>query len=122
MVIVGMLSVVCTLTLLPGAILEWRQPTLEEIFWLGLTAVFATAGHYTLTRAYGAAPITVTQPISFLQLVWATLLGMAMFGEALDPFVILGGGLVVAAATYISHRETQVARRQMTPPAAATKV
>ena len=121
-VIVGMLSLFCTLTLLPGAILQWRTPSPEELFWLTLTAVFATAGHYTLTKAFSAAPITVTQPISFLQLVWAALLGMTVFGEALDPYVFAGGGIIVAAATYISHREVLAARRLQTPPAVATKI
>ena len=120
--IVAMLSLFCTLTLLPGAILQWRDPTLEEVAWLGLTAAFATAGHYTLTRAFAAAPLTVTQPVGFLQLVWAALLGMLVFGEALDPFVFLGGSIVVAAVTYISHREAQAARRMRTPPAVATKM
>ena len=110
--IVGMLSVVCVIVLLPGAILQWRDPTLEELMWLALTAVFATAGHYTQTRAFRAAPITVTQPIMFLQLVWAALLGMALFDEALDPFVFLGGAIVIGAATYISHREAVAARRR----------
>ncbi|MHA1527584.1 MAG: DMT family transporter [Alphaproteobacteria bacterium] len=119
--IVAMLSLFCTLMLLPGAILQWRDPTLEEVLWLGLVAVFATAGHYTLTRAFAAAPLTVTQPVGFVQLVWAALLGMALFGEALDPFVFLGGGIVVAAVTYISHREAVAARRMRTPPAVATK-
>ncbi len=119
--IVAMLSLFCTLTLLPGAILQWRDPTLEEVLWLGLTAVFATAGHYTLTRAFAAAPLTVTQPVGFLQLVWAAALGMLVFGEALDPFVFLGGGIVVAAVSYISHREAAAARRMRTPPAVATK-
>ena len=119
--IVGMLSLFCTLTLLPGAVLQWRNPTLEEVLWLSLTAVFATAGHYTMTRAIAAAPLTVTQPVGFLQLVWAALLGLAVFGEALDPYVILGGGIVVAAVTYISHREAVAARQAHTPPAVATK-
>ena len=119
--IVAMLSLGCTVTLLPGALMQWREPSLHEVAWLGLTAVFATTGHYTLTRAFQAAPLTVTQPIGFLQLVWATLLGVLVFGEALDPFVILGGGIVVAAVTYISHREAQAARRLRTPPAVATK-
>jgi drug/metabolite transporter (DMT)-like permease len=120
--IFGMLSLFCTLTLLPGAILQWREPTLEEVAWLGLTAAFATAGHYTLTRAFAAAPLTVTQPVGFLQLVWAALLGILVFGEALDPFVFIGGGIVVAAVTYISHREAAAARRMRTPPAVATKI
>jgi len=119
--IVGMLSLGCTLVLLPGAILQWRDPTLEEVAWLGLTACFATAGHYALTRAFQAAPLTVTQPVGFLQLVWAALLGVLLFGEPLDPFVFIGGGMVVAAATYISHREAQAARRLRTPPAVATE-
>lgn len=121
-VIVGMLSVFCTLTLLPGALWHWVAPSLAECGWLALTAVFATAGHYTMTRALRAAPITVTQPVSFLQLVWASAMGIALFGEPLDPFVLLGGGIVIAAATFISHREAVVARRAVTPPSPATKL
>ena len=120
--IVYMLSVGCTLTLLPGAIYQWRTPTGEEVFWLTMTAVFATAGHYTLTQAFRAAPITVTQPIGFLQLVWAALLGLVVFGEQLDPYVFLGAAVIIGAATYISHREAAVARQMHTPPAPATKM
>ena len=119
--IVAMLSVYCTLILLPFALYEWRQPTIEELGWLTLTAFFATAGHYTMTRALRAAPITLTQPIGFLQLVWAAMLGIVAFGEPVDPFVILGGGIVVAAATYISHRETRMAQKISTPPPPAVK-
>ena len=120
-VIVVMLSVFCTLVLMPGAVAVWVTPGLEDVLWLGLTAVFATLGHYTMTRAIRVAPLTVTQPVGFLQLVWATILGIVVFGEAVDPFVLLGAGLVVGAATFISHREAVAARRQVTPPAAATK-
>jgi drug/metabolite transporter (DMT)-like permease len=119
--IVAMLSLFCTLTLMPGALIHWRPPTLEEIAWLSLTAAFATAGHYALTRAFEAAPLTVTQPVTFLQLVWAVLLGMALFSEPVDPFVVLGGAVVVGAVSYISHREAVAARHLHTPPAPATK-
>ena len=120
-VIVGTLSLFCMLTLLPGAIIQWRDPTWEEVGWLGLTAVFATLGHYTQTMAFRCAPITVTQPVGFLQLVWAMLLGLVAFGEPIDPYVILGGSIIVASATYISHREAVMARRQRTPTPQATK-
>lgn len=120
--IVAMLSLFCTITLLPGALLQWRTPSTDEIFWLVLTALFATLGHYTLTRAFKAAPITVTQPFSFLQLVWAVLMGIFLFGEPLDVYVLVGGAVIVAAATYISHRETLAARKKSIPPVPATKV
>ncbi|GAB5467198.1 MAG: DMT family transporter [Rhodospirillales bacterium] len=120
--IVAMLSIFCTLALLPGALLEWRDPTWEELAWLTLVAVFATAGHYALTRAFDAAPLTVTQPLGFLQLIWASLLGIFAFGEALDPWVLLGGGIVVGAVTFISHREMKAARRLRTPTSIETKL
>ena len=121
-VIVAMLTIFCTITLAPGALYVWETPSSNEFFWLFLAAMSATIGHYTLTRAFKAAPITVTQPLSFLQLVWAALLGVTVFDEAIDPYVIVGGAIVVASVTYISHREAVTARRQFTPPAPATKI
>ena len=120
--IVAWLTIFCTLALLPGAVMNWQTPTLNEVLWLGLTAFFATLGHYTFTKALKAAPISVTQPISFLQLVWATLLGVLVFGEPLDIYVMFGGGVIVAAATYISHREAKAARKQITPLSGGTKM
>lgn len=120
--IVAMLTVCCTLALVPGAVVNWRPPSAEELFWLAMTAACATFGHYTLTRAFEAAPISLTQPIGFLQLVWASILGIVAFGEPVDPFVILGGAIIVGAASYISHREAVAARREITPPAPATKL
>lgn len=111
LIIVGMLSVGCTVTLLPGALLQWREPSFHEIGWLALTAALATLGHITLTKAFQAAPITVTQPLGFLQLVWAVILGAVVFDEGLDPFVFAGGALIIAATTYISHRELQASRK-----------
>ena len=89
--------------------------------WLGLVAVFATIGHFTMTKALSAAPLAVTQPVTFLQLVWATLLGALVFGEAVDIWVLTGGGIIIAAVSFISYREWVLSRRQSTPPAAAIK-
>ena len=120
--IVALLTFFCTLFLFPLALIDWQTPTMHELFWLFMTAVCATFGHYAMTRALAAAPISVTQPITFLQLVWASLLGILMFGEAVDPFVILGGTVIVGAATFISHRENKLAKSNITPPASAAKL
>jgi drug/metabolite transporter (DMT)-like permease len=110
--ILVMLSVFCTLALLPGAIYYWREPTLLEVGWLGLVAVFATAGHYAITRAIAEAPLTVTQPLSFLQLIWAIAIGYWLFDEVPDNWVIAGASIIVAAVSYLTHREAQAARRR----------
>ena len=110
--ILVMLTIFCTLTLLPGAIYYWREPTLLEVSWLALVAVFATAGHYAITRAIAYAPLTVTQPLSFLQLVWAIIFGYWLFDEVPDSWVIVGATIIVVAISYLTHREAVVARRR----------
>ena len=121
-VVVGILSVMVTIGLAPFAMAVWVPPTAVQIGWLFLVAGFATAGHYAMTRAFAVAPMTVTQPVTFLQLIWATLLGVLLFDEAADGWVILGGGVILAAVSFISWREAQLRRRQLTPPPEATKL
>ena len=77
-----------------------------EIISLGFVALFATLGHFFMTKAVALAPLAVVQPVTFLQLVWATLLGILVFGEAVDLFVIIGGGLIIISITLISYRES----------------
>lgn len=120
-VVVGMLSITVTVGLAPFAWAVWVTPTLPQLGWLFLVACFATAGHYAMTLAFAAAPLTVTQPVTFLQLVWAVLLGAVMFGEAVDGWVIFGGAVIMASVSFITWREA-VARRNITPAVPATKV
>ena len=120
-VVVGMLSIMVTIGLAPFAYAVWVTPTLTQVAWLFLVACFATAGHYTMTLAFAAAPLTVTQPVTFLQLVWAVLLGAVVFGEAVDAWVVIGGLVIMASVSFITWREA-VARRQVTPVAPQTKV
>ncbi len=116
-VIVGMLSITATIGLFPFALAVWQMPTLEELGWIALVALFATAGHYTMTLAFAAAPVTVTQPVTYLQLVWATLLGLLAFGEPVDGWVILGGCVILTSVTFITIREAML-KRGATPPEA----
>ncbi|QBY02729.1 DMT family transporter [Rhodophyticola sp. CCM32] len=120
-VVVGMLSITVTLGLAPFAYAVWVPVTLVQVGWLFLVAVFATAGHYTMMLAFAAAPLTVTQPVTFLQLVWATLLGAVAFGEPPDIWVITGGGLIIAAISFMTWREAVLRRRNVTPAVAQTK-
>lgn len=121
-VVVAMLSITVPVVLAPFAFAVWVTPTLEQLFWLFLVAVFATIGHFTMTLAFRAAPMTVTQPVTFLQLVWATILGAVVFGEPVDGWVVLGGLIILASVSFITWREAMVKRRAITPVVGATKV
>lgn len=121
-VVVGMLSITVPIGLAPFAAAVWITPTLEQLAWIFLVACFATAGHFTMTLAFRAAPVTVTQPVSFLQLVWAVLLGALVFGEQVDIFVVAGGAIIFGSVIFITWREALLKRRQITPSHLATKV
>lgn len=108
--VVGMLSITVTIGLAPMAIAVWETPLMTDVGWLFVVAALATAGHYTMTFAFREAPVTVTQPVTFLQLLWATLVGLLLFNEPLDGYVILGGVLIMASVIYITWREAQKAK------------
>lgn len=113
-VIVAWLTLAITPMLLPLAILHWQTPTLAQSGLLALTAVFANLGHYCMTRAFQSAPVAVTQPAIFLQLVGSVFVGLWVFGDPLDGYVILGGAIIVAAVSFIAWREHVLKHRSAT--------
>ncbi|MDP4990959.1 MAG: DMT family transporter [Marivita lacus] len=119
--VVALLSITVTIGLAPFAFAVWVTPSLADLAVLSAVACFATAGHYTMTLAFAAAPVTVTQPVTFLQLVWSVLLGMAFFGEPADPWVILGGGIIMASVIFITWREARLRKSHRTPLVNETK-
>ena len=119
--VVAMLSITVTIGLAPLALMDWVWPTAWEMLILFGVACVATGGHFTMTLAFRAAPLAVTQPVTFLQLVWAVALGALVFGEGIDPFVVLGGLVIVGAVSFISWREAVLKGRAVTPPVPATK-
>lgn len=121
-VVVGMLSIFVTIGLAPLALADWVTPDWRSLGLLSLVALAATAGHYTMTLAFAAAPLTVTQPVTFLQLVWACLLGYFVFDEGIDLWVVIGGGVILGSVSFITWREAVLKRRTRTPPAMATKL
>lgn len=113
-VIVAVLSVTVTLGLAPLALLHWEPVRWEQYAWLACVAGLATMGHYAMARAFRAAPLAVTQPVTFLQLIWAALLGALAFGEPVEVWVIAGGALIILA---ISANTWAEARRERQAPA-----
>ena len=112
-VVVAMLSVTVAVGLAPIAAWVWQPVSAVQLAWLAGVAALATLGHYTMTRAFRAAPLAVTPPVTFLQILWAALLGALVFGEAVDGLVILGGALIVGAVSLNTWAE---ARRGRIPP------
>ena len=120
--VVIMLSILVTIGLFPLAYIVWVPPRVDELIILFGVAVLATLGHYTMTKAFMAAPVTVTQPVTFLQLIWAISVGALFFNENIDPFVIAGGIIIVSSVSFMTWREVVSKKKQVTPVTHETKL
>lgn len=120
--VLAQLSLWVTLTLAPFALAVWVPVPWSTVSTLLVVAFVATSGHYMMSLAFAAAPVTATQPVTYLQLVWATALGVLVFAEPIDIWVLVGGGLILGAVTFITWREAVLKRRSITPPPPAMRL
>jgi drug/metabolite transporter (DMT)-like permease len=111
-VIVCWQNITITLITLPMAWWVWQSPTPLQWAVMVLCGLLGNAAHWAWTRAFSMADISAMQPIRFLDLVWASALGMLLFGETPTPSTLAGGLLIVAATVWLARREaTERARR-----------
>jgi len=65
--------------------------------WLGLVGVAGLAAHLCLTRALQLAPAASVMPVDFLRLPVIVAVGVWLYAEPVNPWIILGGALILAA-------------------------
>ncbi|NRP72216.1 Riboflavin transporter [Ensifer psoraleae] len=90
----------------------WTALAPTDWVWMLLLCVTGTSSHYFLIRAYDMLDAVAVQPLTYLQLVFASIMGVTIFGETLTTNMILGSILVVAAGIFTVWREHVVARRK----------
>ncbi|MBT8474049.1 MAG: DMT family transporter [Alphaproteobacteria bacterium] len=83
----------------------WEPMTGPDWAWMGLLCVTGALGHWLLIKVYEVAEASAVQPFAYLQLVFASALGVAIFAETLAPNVVLGASIVVAAGIFTLWRE-----------------
>ena len=88
-----------------AAIPVWQTPTVVQLGWLALVGALGGLGQLCLAQALRTTDITVILPIDFTKLVWASLLGYALFNESPDVWSWTGGAIIFAAAFYVARNE-----------------
>lgn len=85
-------------------------PTSDSALYLALVGLAGLLAHLCVTKALSLAPATIVVPIDFVRLPVIAVVGMVLFGEALDPWVLLGAVLIFGG-NYINIRaETRKAQ------------
>lgn len=106
-VIVVWQSLTVTFFSAPLALLNWSWPSGAQWGWFAVAGVLGSLGHYFLTRSFAAADISATQPIKFLDLVWASVMGLLVFGDRPSVTSLAGGAVILASTIWIARREAR---------------
>ena len=85
----------------------WRTPV--GVKWLHAVAIglLTTLGMVGFVRGFAAGEASVIGPMEYVRLIYAAILGFAIFAEIPDPWTIVGALIIVAATTYIARDEAR---------------
>jgi drug/metabolite transporter (DMT)-like permease len=88
----------------------WRTP--DPAGWVLLAGIGALGcvSHLMMIKAYAFAPASVLAPFTYAQLVLAIPVGLLVFGDMPDVWMMVGSVLIVGSGLYIWHRERTLAR------------
>ena len=89
----------------PFGLMQWTWMTPADWGWMAVLCCTAVLGHWLLIKAFAVAEASAIQPFAYLQLVWASSIGLVLFGETLRLNVAIGAGIVVAAGVFTLWRQ-----------------
>ena len=116
-VIVFWQTVTVTVFTLPAAVLVWQHPTAFQWMVFAACGLLGSLGHYCMTRALRAADISATQPVKFLDLIWASGLGFLYFGNVPTETTMIGAAVIFVASVWIARHEARRPAPVTTPAA-----
>jgi drug/metabolite transporter (DMT)-like permease len=88
----------------------WEPMIGPDWIWMGALCITGVTGHFLLIKTYEVAEASAVQPFAYLQLVFATSIGISVFGEKLEFNVAIGACIVVAAGLFTLLRARPVNR------------
>ena len=85
----------------------WQPMLPGDWLWMGLLCLTGALGHWLLIKCYEVAEASAVQPFAYLQLVFASILGVFAFGEVIRTNVAIGTVIIVMAGLFTLWRERQ---------------
>ena len=83
----------------------WEPMSWVDWAWMFALCVTGATGHWLLIRVYEIAEASAVQPLSYLHMVFASILGVMIFSETIRANVMAGSVLIIAAGLFTIWRE-----------------
>ena len=105
------MAVVGTAASTPLALAVWRMPNAEVwLLMFGIGAIMAL-GHLLIIRGLDHIEASAMAPLTYLEIVTATLVGYLWFGDFPDALTWTGCAVVIGAGLFVIYRERLAAGR-----------
>ena len=111
--IVFYFSLICAIGGLATLPFGWIMPNGPQLAALIGLGVLGGLAHVLLTESYRHAPASVIAPFDYSSMLWAFILGYAMFGEIPTVYVFVGAAIVAGAGLFVIWRERQLRLRRI---------
>ena len=86
----------------------WEPMTNPDKAWMAMLCITGALGHFTLIRCYELAEASAVQPFAYLQIVFASAIGITVFSETVHLNVAIGAVLIVAAGIFAILRQKAI--------------
>ena len=113
----GLLITVLTSVAITGfaglvtAFADWQPVRWEFLARLGCASVLLLLGYYAGIARNAVGEIAFVSPFRYSNLLWALVLGFAVFGDVPRWLTIAGAAIVMGTGLYTLHRERLTARQ-----------
>lgn len=85
--------------------------TLQQAGFCLAVGVVASTAQWLAVLAYRHARASVLAPLSYVQLIWSSVLGLVVFGAVPDRWTVAGAAIIAASGAYVVQLErVRVAR------------
>ncbi|MCL4069041.1 DMT family transporter [Pseudomonas sp. GX19020] len=103
----GAAIMVLTLSIVWSAFVPWQPVTPRHLLLALVGGFFMTMAFVSLVGALQSGDVSMTAPLRYSQLLWATLLGWLVFDHLPDIVTLAGAALIVASGVFTILREAR---------------
>lgn len=95
-----------------GCVTDWVTPSAWQLAALVSAGLFSGFAQLMMTEGYRAAEASLVAPFEYGAIIYATVLGIAIWGEWPDIWGLVGVAVLIASGLYIWHREVTLRIRR----------
>lgn len=96
----------------------WQPISTPTLGYLALASVLVFAGYQAVIKAMRVGEISFIAPFRYTGLLWALVIGIFLFGEHPNAYMLTGAAIVIGSGLYTFYRE----RKRRSPVAEKASV